>query len=186
MTMPPITSDGEESRKYFSGLRQLLEKVNNDIANLHLSELSMGTSHADHPLRPDPALPGPRDPPVHVQVLLDRGHRATRGKYGLSVVQRDAEGNVVARSDDSEPSASNPFSRQIVYAGVKPPSPPRAGPSAVTIAGAVLVGLGVVLVGVLVFRSWRARRDEDREDEVQERLDEFKKQARDRSADSDP
>jgi pyridoxal phosphate enzyme (YggS family) len=44
MTMPPITNDGEESRKYFSDLRQLLEKVNNEIANLHLSELSMGTS----------------------------------------------------------------------------------------------------------------------------------------------
>ena len=44
MTMPPITSDGEESRKYFNGLRRLLEKVNNEIVTLHLSELSMGTS----------------------------------------------------------------------------------------------------------------------------------------------
>ncbi len=44
MTMPPITEDGEESRKYFRGLKQLLEKVNNDIVYLQLSELSMGTS----------------------------------------------------------------------------------------------------------------------------------------------
>jgi PLP dependent protein len=44
MTMPPITNDGEKSRKYFCDLRQLLEKVNNELANLHLSELSMGTS----------------------------------------------------------------------------------------------------------------------------------------------
>jgi|WetSurMetagenome_2_1015567.scaffolds.fasta_scaffold171883_1 PLP dependent protein len=44
MTMPPITSDGEESRKYFSSLRRLLEKLNKEIVSLHLSELSMGTS----------------------------------------------------------------------------------------------------------------------------------------------
>ena len=44
MTMPPITNDGEESRKYFIGLRRLLEKVNNENHNLQLTELSMGTS----------------------------------------------------------------------------------------------------------------------------------------------
>ena len=44
MTMPPITNDGEESRKYFIGLRRLLEKVNNENLNLQLTELSMGTS----------------------------------------------------------------------------------------------------------------------------------------------
>ncbi len=44
MTMPPITDDGEESRKHFIGLRRLLEKVNNENLNLQLTELSMGTS----------------------------------------------------------------------------------------------------------------------------------------------
>ena len=44
MTMPPITNDGEESRKYFIGLRRLLEKVNSENLNLQLTELSMGTS----------------------------------------------------------------------------------------------------------------------------------------------
>jgi pyridoxal phosphate enzyme (YggS family) len=44
MTMPPITDDGEESRKYFSCLRRLSEKVNNENLNLQLTDLSMGTS----------------------------------------------------------------------------------------------------------------------------------------------
>ncbi len=44
MIMPPITQQAEESRQYFSGLRLLMEKINDENLNLHLSELSMGTS----------------------------------------------------------------------------------------------------------------------------------------------
>jgi pyridoxal phosphate enzyme (YggS family) len=44
MIMPPITQQAEESRQYFNGLRLLMEKINDENLNLHLSELSMGTS----------------------------------------------------------------------------------------------------------------------------------------------
>ncbi len=44
MVMPPFTEVAEDSRKYFMDLRVLLDKVNNEIPGLDLSELSMGTS----------------------------------------------------------------------------------------------------------------------------------------------
>jgi hypothetical protein len=44
MVMPPYTKVAEDSRKYFSDLRVLLDKINHDIPGLDLSELSMGTS----------------------------------------------------------------------------------------------------------------------------------------------
>jgi uncharacterized pyridoxal phosphate-containing UPF0001 family protein len=44
MVMPPLTERAEDSRKYFSDLRVLLDKVNHEIHGLDLIELSMGTS----------------------------------------------------------------------------------------------------------------------------------------------
>jgi hypothetical protein len=44
MVMPPFTESSEDSRKYFSDLRLLLDKVNSEIPGLDLIELSMGTS----------------------------------------------------------------------------------------------------------------------------------------------
>ncbi len=44
MTMPPFTKKPEESRKYFSGLKILLERINESLPQLGLVELSMGTS----------------------------------------------------------------------------------------------------------------------------------------------
>jgi hypothetical protein len=99
-----------------------------------------------------------------------------KGRYALPVTQRRADGTVVAR-------ATNGPTEQLVYAGVKPPSPPSqtGGTSATTIAGLALIGFAVVLVGAM---AWRRRRDThvDAEDpldaELRERVDEFKKRMR--------
>jgi hypothetical protein len=107
----------------------------------------------------------------------------TAGTYSIPVVLRDAAGNIVANTThaaDTDPTV------QLVYAGVKPPSPADPGPSGVTIAGAVLVGIGIALVATLAVRSWRARRADAREAEVQARVESFKEQARNRSRDSAP
>ena len=98
----------------------------------------------------------------------------SKGKFGIPVIQRDAHGKVVARSN------ADGGIEQIVYAGVKPSSS-KSGPSIATILGAALIGLGILLAGVLAFRSWRARRADAREVEMQDRVEEFKKQAQDRS-----
>ncbi len=93
----------------------------------------------------------------------------TRGAFGISVVQRAADGKVVARSTPDPNNASDRALGQIVYAGVKPPPAASGskGPSAVTIASVALVGIGAVMAGVLSFRAWRARgRDQDDEDEI--------------------
>lgn len=104
-----------------------------------------------------------------------------RGSFGVSVVQRTAAGTVVARSTPNPANASDRILGQIVYAGVKPPSSGSGSSLSVpTIAGVALVALGVVMVGVLGFRSRRARGyedEDDREAELRERLERFKKQA---------
>jgi hypothetical protein len=118
-----------------------------------------------------------------------------RGSFGITVVQRDAAGTVVARSVPDPSSAADRVLDQFVYAGVKPPSPPASstGPSATTIAGIALACLGVVMFAVLAVRSWRGRDggnggdDEEsggsgeieRDGELQARLDRFKKRTPD-------
>jgi hypothetical protein len=117
----------------------------------------------------------------------------TRGAFGISVVQRAADGKVVARSTPDPSNASDRVLGQIVYAGVKPPSAATgpSGLSATTLASIALVGLGVVMGGVLAFRAWRERRrdendgddDEDREiareAELRARLERFKQRTSD-------
>lgn len=116
-----------------------------------------------------------------------------KGSFGISVVQRTATGKVVARSIPDPANATDRLLGQIVYAGVKPPpvATGAGGLSTSTILGIALVGLGVVMVGVLRFRTWRDRRRyddddedddeneeadvEDREAELRERLERFKK-----------
>jgi hypothetical protein len=104
--------------------------------------------------------------------------------FPISVVQRDAHGDLITRSTADAGQPLNPGSSPRVYAGVKPPSPSSGdGPSGTTIAGLALVGLGVV--GAVAF-GWRSRRgqgEDAREAELQDRLDEFRKQTRDRRAD---
>jgi uncharacterized protein YcnI len=112
----------------------------------------------------------------------------SRGAFGISVVQRAADGKVVARSTPDPSNATDRVLGQIVYAGVKPPSAATGsnGLSATTIASIALVVIGVVMAGVLGFRAWRARRlderddDEDeREAELRARLELFKKRTSD-------
>jgi uncharacterized protein YcnI len=95
----------------------------------------------------------------------------TAGSFGIRVVQRAADGNVVARSAPDPANATDRALGQIVYAGVKPPSPANGskGLSTATIAGIALVGLGAVGGGVLAFRARRDRRFDDERDERDER-----------------
>jgi hypothetical protein len=117
-----------------------------------------------------------------------------RGAFGISVVQRAADGKIVARSTPDPNNASDRALGQIVYAGVKPPPAASAskGPSAVTIASVALFGIGAVMAAVLGIRAWRARgRDQDDEDEfdgddetnrdaeLRARLEQFKKRTPD-------
>jgi hypothetical protein len=119
------------------------------------------------------------------------------GSFGIPVVQRTADGTVVARSI---PDPANKQSRtldQWVYAGVEPPSSSSGsgGTSVTMIAGIVLAALGVVLVAILGVRTWRDRGHPDddadpdadgdgdggneaaRDAEVRARLEQFKKRA---------
>jgi hypothetical protein len=107
----------------------------------------------------------------------------TKGAFPISVVQRNAHGDVTARSTADAGQPLNPGSSPTVYAGVKPPSPSGGGgPSGTTIAGIALVAIGVVAGVALALRTRRPRRNEDeREAELEDRLEEFRKQTRDRS-----
>ncbi|MDP9334918.1 MAG: hypothetical protein M3Q30_16635 [Actinomycetota bacterium] len=120
----------------------------------------------------------------------------TRGAFGIAVVQRAADGKVVARSTPDPSNATDRVLGQIVYAGIKPPSAATgpSGLSATTIASIALVGIGVVMLGALGFRAWRERgldeNDDDgdgdaadreitREAELRARLERFKKRTPD-------
>jgi hypothetical protein len=64
---------------------------------------------------------------------------------------------------------------------MKPPGPPSSGgPSAGVIAGVALIAVGVVAAFVLWLRNRRARKFDEREEEIDERVAAFKSQARDR------
>ena len=117
------------------------------------------------------------------------------GSFGVPVVQRAADGKLVARSSPDPGNAQSRVLDQWVYAGVKPPSNPSGsgGTSVTTIAGIALVALGAVLVAVLGVRAWRGRGHPDddadpdgdgegsdgaaRDDALQARLEQFKKRA---------
>ncbi len=115
---------------------------------------------------------------------------STRGAFGVSVVQRAADGKVVARATPDPSNATDRVLGQIVYAGVKPPSAGSNGLSSMVLASVALVGIGVVLGGVLGFRAWRRRgdnendengeeREVEREAELRARLERFKKRTPD-------
>jgi hypothetical protein len=88
------------------------------------------------------------------------------GTFGVTVIQRIASGVVVARSVPDPAVAQDRVLDQLVYAGVKPPAPPStsSGPSAVVIAGGVLVGSGVVMAVVVAIRSRRGDQNYDEDD----------------------
>jgi hypothetical protein len=118
----------------------------------------------------------------------------TRGSYPIRVVQRDENGQTVA--DTTAGTSADP-ALQVVYAGVTPPSPPGSGGglSATTMIGIGFLAVGALLVGFLGFRAWRGRGyddedddedseagNDDREDELRERVAEFKKRTPGRQA----
>jgi len=118
------------------------------------------------------------------------------GSWRLPVVQRAADGTVVTRTSPDLTKPLNPFVEQTVYAGETPPAPPGqgGGMSATAWLGIALVAVAVALMGTVGWRTWRAGRDEYedlddeefdaamRELELQERLEQFKKQTRRRPA----
>ncbi len=104
-----------------------------------------------------------------------------KGAYAIPVTQRDAQGTVVAKTAATGDQGINPYFIQTVYAGEKPAAPPGRGVSTTALAGGALIAFGVIMFGFLGFRSWRDRREERREAEIDERLEEFKKQTRDRA-----
>jgi hypothetical protein len=122
-----------------------------------------------------------------------------RGAFGVTVIQRTANGAVFARSVPDLNSAASHALDQFVYAGVKPPAPPSnsSGPSSAVVAGIALVVLGVVMFVVLRVRARRAgpyddeddedgdtddedAGDHDREAELRARLERFRTRAPDR------
>jgi hypothetical protein len=123
---------------------------------------------------------GPPIPPVSCKYFALAITAQKKGTFPVLFVQRDAGGNVVARSragiDLARPDPAQP----IVYAGTT--HGPKSSGRAITptTIGIVLVGIGVLLAAFLAIRSWRARREEEREAELQDRVDTFKEQTRDR------
>jgi hypothetical protein len=115
----------------------------------------------------------------------------SKGAFGIPVTQRRADGTVVVRGKTAPAQALNPLFGQVVYAGVTPPPPSQGsgGTSTVTYVGIALVAVALLAIVVLGVRSWRNRGvDEDDEDidderdaELQSRVEQFKKQTRDRA-----
>lgn len=119
---------------------------------------------------------GPAVPANSCKFFRVRITATKKGAYGISVVQRDANGNVVA---ESKPVPGQPVERflvQAVYAGVKIPSGGGGSELPITLIAGIglLVLAGMILAGVTV----RNRRADAREDELQDRLDVFREQAR--------
>ena len=125
---------------------------------------------------------GPAFPPFTCPSFAIVVTAPAKGAYPMSVVQRDAHGNVIGRTTTDPSQRLSPGYAPTVYAGVKPPSTSGGtGLSATTIAGIALIGVGVVMAIALGRRALRARREDKREGELQDRLGEFRKQTRDRS-----
>jgi hypothetical protein len=117
----------------------------------------------------------------------------SKGAFGIPVTQRRADGSVAVRGTTAPAQALNPLFGQVVYAGVEPPPPPSqssGGTSTVTYVGVALVAVALSALVALSIRSWRNRGAEDEGDEIederaaelQSRVEEFKKQTRDRAA----
>jgi hypothetical protein len=89
------------------------------------------------------------------------------GSWGITVVQRNAAGAIVANAVPDPNSSADRGLDQFVYAGVKPPSPPSSstGLPGPVIGGIVLIGFGIVMFVTLRIRARRADDDEDEDDE---------------------
>jgi hypothetical protein len=107
-----------------------------------------------------------------------------KGAYSVEYVLRDAGGNVVARTATATGAQSI---APVVYAGVEPPSSSsNSGPSLVVVAGIALIAIAVLLIGAMALRSWRLARAAARDEELDDRLAAFKKQAQDRKEERSP
>jgi hypothetical protein len=123
---------------------------------------------------------GPPIPQVSCKYFAIGITAQKKGTFPVLFVQRSANGKVVARSraaiDLTNPDPAQP----MVYAGTKPGAKSSSGPVTPTTIGLALVALGILLAAFLAFRSRRGRQVDEREAELQDRLDAFKEQTRDR------
>jgi len=115
-----------------------------------------------------------------------RAKAIDKGAFPVQYVLRDAKGNVVARTALETP--GQPSIAPIIYAGVKPSSlsSSSSGPSVVVIVGIALIAIALLWFGGMAFRSWRLGRAEARDDELEDRLAAFKKQAQDQKEERSP
>jgi len=137
---------------------------------------------------------GPEIAPNSCKFFTLRLTATDKGVYGITVVQRDASGAVVA---ESAPIAGQPIDRflvQAVYAGVRIPTGAGGGFPVALAGGVGLIAVAAVVLVVMFVRNRRAdddtartdEHDDDRDrapdatraDELQARVDEFRKQAR--------
>ncbi|HEV7524587.1 MAG TPA: hypothetical protein VGP92_06455 [Acidimicrobiia bacterium] len=93
------------------------------------------------------------------------------GAFGIPVVQRAADGSVVARTIPVANNASDQVLDQFVYAGVKPP---RAGGSS-NVSVPTIAGIALVAIGIVAFVALTIRRRRD----LQARVQRFKKRTPD-------
>ena len=98
-----------------------------------------------------------------------------KGTYPVRVVTRQANGKVAIDSESDPLVAQNPLFSSVIYAGTTPPQPSNgSGTPLLLYAGVAVIGAGLGLAG---FRLWRGRAEpeNDREEELQARVDEVKK-----------
>jgi hypothetical protein len=116
-----------------------------------------------------------------------------KGAFVIPVTQRTANGTVVSQTFAQPGVTPNPRFVQVVYAGVPPP-PSSSGSSGST-SPLIYVGVGVIalaLIALLIggIRSWRNRgldddyEDEEEADDLDARVEAFKRQAQDRATKS--
>jgi hypothetical protein len=115
------------------------------------------------------------------------GVQATeKGAFVIPVTQRDAGGTVVASTHAAAGVTPNPRLVQVVYAGV--PVPKSASGSGSSTSPVLIIGIAIVALALLALaffgiRSWRDRNldYDDEEEDLDARVEEFKRQARDRA-----
>jgi hypothetical protein len=130
---------------------------------------------------------GPSLPPFTCPSFAIVVTAPAKGAYPMSVVQRDAHGKVVGRTTTDPAQRLSPGYAPTVFAGMKPPSTSGGTSlSPTTIAGIALIAVGAAMAIALGRRALHARREGEREAELQDRLDEFRKQTRDRSEGAQP
>jgi hypothetical protein len=110
-----------------------------------------------------------------------------KGTFVIPVTQRTADGTVVVQTHADPGVVPNPRFVQVVYAGVAlPPSASGSsgGTSLLVYIGICVIALALVLLVVFGIREWRYRAldfEEEQEEDLDARVEIFKRQARDRA-----